>query len=180
MRSCKNLLRSIMGNTLFTFEELYTALVQVESVLNSRPLYAASDDPMDLEPLTPGHFISGGPLTQLPEASLTDIGVHRLNRWQLIQRSLQNFWKRWAAEYISSLQGRLKWRRSQQNLNLGELVILRDENAPPYRWKLGRIVELHPGRDNIVRVVSVRTGTGITKRVITKVCRVPLYTGDKD
>lgn len=169
-----------MGNSLFTFEELCTALIQVEACLNSRPLYALSNDPSDLETLTPGHFLIGGPITGLPEIDLANLNIHRLDRWQLVQRTFQNFWKRWAAEYITSLQGRSKWRKSQQDLKISNLVLISDEHVPSYQWKLGRVVELHRGPDNFVRVVSVKTVNGITKRAIHKLCPLPTRELDED
>ena len=105
-----------MGNTLFTFEELTTSLVQIEACLNSRPLSPLSSDPSDLEPLTSGHFLIGEPLTSLPDNNLTDININRLDRWEMVQRSVQEFWKRWAAEYVSNLQSRVKWKTRQENL----------------------------------------------------------------
>ncbi|XP_018371804.1 PREDICTED: uncharacterized protein LOC108766798 [Trachymyrmex cornetzi] len=180
VKSCKNLLRTVLGNTSFTFEELHTALTQVEACLNSRPLYASSNDPADLEPLTPGHFLIGGPITYLPEADLKDINIHRLNRWQVVQRTFQDFWKRLATEYVSSLQGRTKWNRTQRNLEIGDLVIIREEHTPPYQWKLGRIAELHQGQDKLIRVVSVKTIRGVTKYPVNKLCKLPVNKEDKD
>ncbi|XP_039309090.1 uncharacterized protein LOC105201565 [Solenopsis invicta] len=180
VKSCKNLLRTVLGNSNFTFEELCTALIQVESCLNSRPLYALSNDPSDLEPLTPGHFLVEGPLTSLPEINLQDINIHRLNRWQLVQRSCQDFWKRWAAEYVSSLQGRFKWQKTQQDLQIGDLVIIREDHTPSYQWKLGRVTELHRGQDNCVRVVTIRTASGVTKRAINKLCKLPIKDKEED
>jgi len=81
---------------------------------------------------------------------------------------------------VSSLQGRLKWRRSQKNLYIGNLVILRDEHTPSYRWKLGRIIELHQGRDELVRVVSIKTANSIVKRAINKLCNLPVNDDDKN
>lgn len=41
-------------------------------------------------------------------------------------------------------------------------------------WRLGRITAVHPGKDGIVRVVSVRTRTGVTNRAVSKVCLLPV------
>ncbi|XP_071573943.1 uncharacterized protein [Temnothorax nylanderi] len=174
VKSCKYHLKRVMGNTLFTFEELTTALVHIEACLNSRPLSPLSSDPSDLQPLTPKHFLVGGPLNSLPEDDLTDVKINRLDRWELIQRSVQDFWKRWAAEYVANLQSRVKWKTRQENLKVNDLVLLKEENLPPLRWKIGRVVEVHAGKDNLVRVASVRTTTGISKRAITKLCKLPI------
>ena len=66
--------------------------MQIEACLNSRPLSPLSSDPSDLEPLTPGHFLIGEPLTSLPENNLTDININRLNRGEMVKRSVQEFW----------------------------------------------------------------------------------------
>jgi hypothetical protein len=53
------------------------------------------------------------------------------------------------------------------------LVVLVEDNLPPLQWRLGRVVEVHPGTDNIVRVVSIKTISGVVKRAIKKVCVLP-------
>ncbi|XP_011858374.1 PREDICTED: uncharacterized protein LOC105555930 [Vollenhovia emeryi] len=174
VKSCKYHLKRVMGNVLFTFEELATALSQIEACLNSRPLSSMSADPMDLQPLTPAHFLIGEALTSLPDVNVTTIPLNRLDRWQMIQRVFQDFWKRWAAEYLNNLQGRSKWRIAKENLKVNDLVIIREENLPPLKWKLGRVIELHPGSDGLVRVATVRTSGNNVKRSIVKLCKLPL------
>lgn len=174
VKSCKYHLRRVMDNAQFTFEELSTVLVQIEACLNSRPLSSMSDDLMDLQPLTPAHFLVGESLNSLPELDLTEIPLNRLSHWQMIQRTLQDFWKRWAAEYLNNLQGRMKWKRAQENLKIHDLVLIKEEHLPPLKWRLGRVIELHPGKDSIVRVVTIRTSSGTLKRSITKLCKLPI------
>ncbi|GFS71842.1 integrase catalytic domain-containing protein [Trichonephila clavipes] len=75
----------------------------------------------------------------------------------------------WSTEYLNHLQTRA--RRNVQNPNLREnqLVLLKDPNTKPLDWPMGRIFEVFPGNDGLVRVVNVETSTGILKRAITKV-----------
>lgn len=173
IKSIKHHMRRIMGNTNYTFEQLTTLFAQIEACLNSRPMYAMSEDPNDLQPLTPGHFIIGEPLTKLPEPSLLHINIGRLSKWQLVQRQLQEIWSRWSTEYIPCLQQRIKWRTSANNLKPNNLVLIVDDNRPPLQWCLGRVVEVHSGSDGHVRVATVRTSTGIYRRAIAKLCLLP-------
>ena len=73
-------LRRVIGDTPLTFEELTTVLTQIETCLNSRPLIPLTDEPDDLEALTPGHFLIGSPLTSLPEPSLSTEVPNHLSR----------------------------------------------------------------------------------------------------
>lgn len=59
------------------------------------------------------------------------------------------------------------------------MVILREENFPPLKWKLGRVVELHSGSDGLVCVASVRTENGQFRRAITKLCKLPLASNEE-
>lgn len=112
-------------------------------------------------------------MTALPDPNLRDIQLNRLSRYQHLQQIIQHFWQHWSKEYISELQQRSKWKTAQMNIKIGELVLLKEDNLPPNRWKLGRIQEVHPGRDNIVRVISIKTNNGVLKRAINKVCPLP-------
>ncbi|KOC66783.1 hypothetical protein WH47_01226 [Habropoda laboriosa] len=88
---------------------------------------------------------------------------------------LQHFWQRWQAEYLHQLQQRNKWRKnSHATFGPGTLVLIKDDNLPPLKWRLGRIVELHPGTDNITRVVSIKSAEGLVKRPLTKICVLPM------
>ena len=44
-------------------ENLFTLLVQIESILNSRPLAPSSDDPNEITVQTAANFVVGRPLS---------------------------------------------------------------------------------------------------------------------
>lgn len=54
-------------NALLRYEEALTLLVQIEAIINSRPLTPVSNDPDHCEILTPAHFFIGWSLRELPE-----------------------------------------------------------------------------------------------------------------
>ncbi|XP_058839042.1 uncharacterized protein LOC131694586 [Topomyia yanbarensis] len=173
VRSAKHHILRVLGNNPVTPEDMNTLLIQVEGCLNSRPITALSTDPNDLEPLTPAHFLVGTSLQSIPEPEYEDIQTNRLNRWQLMQRNLQDFWTRWRREYLSQLQSRIKRWRPPIQVEVGKLVIIQDDNQPPLRWKMGRIHAIHPGDDGVVRVVTLKTATGMLTRPVEKICILP-------
>ena len=173
IKSTKFHLKRVIGASTLTFEEMSTLLAQIECILNSRPLCPLSNDPEDLSSLTPGHFLAFGSLNAVPEPSLLDRSVHGIHRWEIIQRMVQQFWKRWSAEYLNRLMHRPKWVSKKANINVGNLVLLKDENLPPSKWMMGRVLECHPGNDGLVRAVTLKTEGGSLKRPIAKLCLLP-------
>lgn len=178
IKSAKFHIKRIVGNIHLTAEELTTVFVQVEAILNSRPLYPMSSDPHDLSPLSPGHFLIGRPLTSLPAPDLREVKTHLLHRYAKIEQMRQHFWSRWSREYICELQQRTKWQVKKPNLEPGQLVLIKEEHSPPLKWPLGRIKQCYPGTDGCSRVADVETTKGILRRAITRLC--PLLDMDNE
>jgi len=170
VKSVKAHLKRIVSPVKLTFEELSTVLIQVEAVLNSRPL-TLIDSPDDdgISALTPGHFLIGRPLTSLPDPQGSYRAISLLKRWHLCQNLVRHFWERWSKEYLCILNKHNKWRFPTRNVAVGDVVILQERGMVPTEWPLGRIVEVYPGQDGMVRVVSVKTSRGIYHRPVTKI-----------
>ena len=169
VKSFKQHFRKVVGNVRLTYEELATTLAQIEACLNSRPLTPLPDADDGSEALTPGHFLIGKPLEALPDSPKEGSSISLLRRWRLCQALVQHFWKRWSTEYLSQLQRFGKWTTPTRNIQVGDVVCIRDEHLAPTKWPLARVVDVHPGRDDQVRVVTVRTSRGTYKRPVTKI-----------
>ncbi|BET01615.1 Pao retrotransposon peptidase [Nesidiocoris tenuis] len=174
IKQIKLLLKKVIGKSNLTFCEFNTLLIQIEAIINSRPLIPISSDPNDFVSLTPSHFLIGDTLLTPPEPDLRSLPDNRLTRWQLVQKLSQHFWARWKAEYLSELQRRCKWRTACKNLTVGTMVLLKDDQSPPLAWALGRVIEIHPGPDGEVRVVTVRTSSTTLKRSVRSLCALPI------
>ncbi|XP_038107028.1 uncharacterized protein LOC119766511 [Culex quinquefasciatus] len=174
VKSMKKHLRVVLGNTALTYEDLSTVLTQIEACLNSRPLCQLSASPDSYEALTPGHFIINQPLNLLPEPDVSHIKEGRLDKWQRIQRHVDEIWARWRDEYVATLQPRNKWQTVQQNLDPGQLVLIKNENTPPAAWELARIVAAHPDPYGVVRNVTVRRGEKEYQRPVHKLVPLPM------
>ncbi|UYV82012.1 hypothetical protein LAZ67_21000400 [Cordylochernes scorpioides] len=164
--------RRLIGETLLTYEEFLTPIVQIEACLNSRPLGPISGDPNDLAVLTPAHFLLTSSSYCVPEEDL--LSVKLLSLWKMVPRMVQHLWRQWSTDYIHNLQQRHKWRTPRPNVATGSLVLVREEHVPPAKWIMGRVVEIHPGKDGLVRVVSIRTKAGLLKRPLVKLALLPV------
>ena len=91
-----------------------------------------------------------------------------------LQLLVQKFWKHWQKEYLQELQKDPRIAKQTDQIQPGRMVILRDELLPSTRWPLARVIEVLPGPDGLVRVVTLRTIKGLIKRPITKICPLPV------
>ena len=146
VKSTKYHLKRVIGATLLNYDDMNSVLTMIEACLNSRPLSPLSNDPSDLEPLTPGYFLIGEALNTPPEPDITHIPVNRLSRYQLTEQIKQSFWKRCSQEVLYQLQQRIKWTNSQtRQPHIEVLVVLKEDNISPLQCPIGRICDLHPG-----------------------------------
>jgi hypothetical protein len=165
VKSMKYHLRRTLGSHIATYEGLSTLLAEFEACLNSRHLCTLSDDPFNQTYLSPEHFLIVEPL--IPSIDFTNVKCNRLSRWQTYHQQLQQFWQRWSSDYLQSLQQRQQWQKTFPNLQTGDLVLLTEDNTTPLHWPTAVITETHPGKDNSVCVVTLRTPKGTLKRPIT-------------
>ncbi|XP_067214143.1 uncharacterized protein [Linepithema humile] len=160
--------------TLIIADAHQRTLHGVEAVLNSRPLCPFTDDPDDVQALTPAHFLIESSLATIPEPSLETVKTSHLSRWQLTRQMLDSFWSHWSKECLQRYLVMYKWNKETPPLKEGSLVLVVDERYPPSKWPLGRVISSHPGKDGKIRVVTVRTQASTFKRPIVKLCPLPV------
>ena len=90
--------------------------------------------------------------------------LHCRRQWRQAQYLANLFWKRWIKEYLPTLQERKKWNEPRENLKVGELVLLADENYPRGQWPLARVVEVFESEDGYVRSAKVLTSCTVVTR----------------
>lgn len=112
VHSTKRHLEKVVAQAKFSYDELNTALTEIEAIINSRPLTVLSPDDVE-EPLTPSHLMVGRRLLSLPDNldyselgdedyDMTSKSVQR--RVKYLSNTLNHFWKRWSKEGCSQNQ----------------------------------------------------------------------------
>lgn len=174
VKSVKHHLRRILNDRTPSYQEITTLLCEIEACLNSRPLAPHTEAVDGLDVLTPSHFLIGSAATAIPSPSLLDFSERSLTRWQLYRQLLESFWKHWSADYLLSLQHRSKWLRPEENVKVGQIVLIKLPDLPPTKWPLARVIRCFPGSDNLVRAVQVSTEKSVYDRPIAKIVVLPV------
>ncbi|XP_058828052.1 uncharacterized protein LOC131687963 [Topomyia yanbarensis] len=173
VKVAKKHLHRQLGNARLSFEDMCTVLAQIEASMNSRPLTPLTEDPNDLNSLTPGHFLIGNAIHSMPNPDVRCIPTNRLDHYQRMQLLHQQFWHRWRTEYLQELQRETSVHSANTNIKPGQLVVILDEFLAPLKWPLARIISIHPGPDDLARVVTLRTAKGVIQRPVVKICLLP-------
>lgn len=142
----------------------------MEAILNDRPITKVSEDPNDLEPLTPNHILLLKGKSILPPGLFEKADLYIKRRWRQVQYIAELFWKRWTSEYLLVMQERQKWTRPKRGFSEGDIVIIADATAPRGSWLMGRVLSTTADSRGLIRSVKVQTKTSILDRPITKLC----------
>uniref|UniRef100_A0A182XPV1 DUF5641 domain-containing protein n=1 Tax=Anopheles quadriannulatus TaxID=34691 RepID=A0A182XPV1_ANOQN len=141
-------------------EILNGGLIEVEGIINSRPLIEVPVSLDEGSPLTPNHFLLGSSGGAKPLSTLNDSPAALRNTWQACQHYTNEFWKRWIASYLPSLVKRVKWFNPNKPLQNGDVVLITDELVPRGCWPMGRMVETIPSTNGEIRRARIKTTSG--------------------
>ncbi|GFS84511.1 hypothetical protein TNCV_4606841 [Trichonephila clavipes] len=63
---------------------------------------------------------------------------------------------------------------AKPNLKEDAIVLIKEE-GPPGTWPMVRVLQVHPGNDGLVRVAAVKIQDSVYKRLVHKLCKLPIY-----
>lgn len=187
VRSVKTALKSVLNAQHPKEKVLRSLLIEVEAVINSRPLTYVSLE-SDAEPsITPNCFLLGTPGGTCTPGEFSDHDLCSRKQWRIVQQLTNHFWRRWIQEYLPILTKRSKWFEKQRNLEVGDVVVMFDSKAPRNTYKRGVIKRVYPGPDGQVRTVDVKTTNKkkVYRRTVRKLAwlgvkRLPWVSSDSD
>ncbi|XP_058652120.1 uncharacterized protein LOC131552381 [Onychostoma macrolepis] len=156
IRSVKTALYRVVGSQTVTEEVLHTVLLEVEGMLNAKPLGYVSSVPKDLDPVTPNVLLMGRRDGSLPQVVYPKSELLSRRRWRHSQVLADQFWSSFIKNYLPSLQSRQKWYSTSTDINLGSVVLMVDPQLPRAYWPIGRVTKVYPSADGHVRTVDVK------------------------
>ncbi len=172
IRTVRRAMNSVVKQQVLDDEGLHTLMCEIESTINSRPITRNSDQPCDLEPLTPNHLLQLKRKPNLPPGVFTKTDNYCKRRWRQVQYLANLFWQRWLVEYLPLLQERQKWHDTRRNLRIGDVVLVVDSNAPRNSWPMGVVLETIPDKLGFVRQAKIKTAMNTLLRPIDKLCLI--------
>ena len=144
--------------------------------LNNRPITALPSSPDDWTALTPNAILTGSLADDVPPDKFLKADAYR-NSWKNTQYLLDKFWKQWLMQYLPLLQPKQKWFGSTKNFQVGDLVLMLDENYLRGQWPKALVTNVMPDKTGLVRRVRVRKADGaIYCRDIRKLCLLEGHT----
>jgi hypothetical protein len=183
VKSIKRSLKKVIGKQKMTLPELQTIMFEVADIINSRPIGRIPNDPDDGKCLTPNDLLIGRSSSENPQGIFTDKGNPHI-RHEFIQRVVKSWWDTWYRDVFPTLMPRKKWHINKRNVQVGDLVLLKDPSPLICKYNKGVVVQVFPGQDGKVRNLSIRTANGKEyQRHVTKVvviCPVDGWGNDED
>ena len=140
----------MVGRAKFSYDEMHTAIVEIEAIVNSRPLAYIYPDDLE-QPLTPSHLLAGCRLLSLPDHltyhepeededfELTTESLQR--RAKHLNSMLNHFWRRWSREYLLELRDthcQRSTENSHKSIETGDMVLIHDQDHPRGLWKMAK------------------------------------------
>ena len=157
IRVTKHYLKTAIEGKRLTFVEIQTVLCEVSQIMNSRPLGVYSrpgTDPLDGGPITPNHLLLGRATGTIPDLKFEN--VSNVKRMQFLNSIVTEFWNKWRLVVFHSLVPQYRWHKSQRNVEIGDIVLLKEDEAKVSEFKLGQVIGVKTSKDGLVRSVKVR------------------------
>ena len=158
VRSTKRCLKKTLGTARVSYEELLSVVVEIEGMLNSRPLTYVDDELRS--PLTPSQLIIGRRLLSKEEKTPSKTPPTRSElsrRAKYLTTVLSHFWKRWQKECLTELR---VYHNCQLKNRQPNFVCIHKDRTPRLFWNMGVVKSLITGRDGFHRGAVVRTRSG--------------------
>jgi hypothetical protein len=147
----QQLWRTFEGKRL-THEETLTVLAEAVHKINSRPL--TWNPRPEGEPLCVQDLMLGRTKPGQAEVKF-ESGKKLIKRFENVQRTQQEFWKRWIEEVFPERLKQSKWKQEKRDLKVGDIVLRKDETAAGQTYKYAKVVRVHVSTDGKVRAADI-------------------------
>ena len=170
VKSVKLSLNKLLNNQVYNEEEYRTIFAEVTSIVNSRPLWPASEGDIFQPPITCNDLLKPRGLPRDPPEM--NVSENPKKRYEHIQRVVNDWWKIWLLNFTPNLQCRSKWSKERRNVAVGDIVLIIDPTVRRSQWQMAIVEKVYQGDDGRVRSARVKTVSGSYDRPITEFCLI--------
>ncbi|XP_055947057.1 uncharacterized protein LOC129980699 [Argiope bruennichi] len=172
----KDLLKEVLNRACLSYEKLNMILCYCEDIVNSRPITYVSEH-HDLEHITPSSFLRKRRENGIPDLDHLELSPEYFRKRRLYRCKLQEDPRnRFRLEYLWQLRQQTKKMIKTHDFKVGEVVIVEVTNQKRLNWPLGKITEIFPGKDGLVRLVKVKTKKGEFLRPVQRLYALEVQT----
>lgn len=157
---------------------LRTVFIEIEGMLNSKPLGYTSSEVADPDPVTPNCLLMGRRDASLPQVVYEGPEILGQRRWRHSQILADHFWRRFLKHYLPGLQDRQKWQKQSANLQIGDIVMIVDNQLPRALWPVGKVSQVFPGPDSRIRSAEVTVKGRTYVRPVARLVTLPALPKD--
>ena len=154
VKTTKRALECAIGETVLTFSELQTCMMEAAQLVNQRPIGKTPSDPDEGSYLCPNDLILGRSSSSIPQGEFKERSSNK-HRLDFIQSLTSAFWKRWIREVFPNLVIQPKWHTERRNVQVGDVVLVQDSNTVRGHWKMALVTGVVPSEDGKVRRVKL-------------------------
>ncbi|KAL0147788.1 hypothetical protein M9458_056904 [Cirrhinus mrigala] len=173
IKSVKASLQVVLKDHTVSEEVLSTVLIEVEGILNSKPLGYVSSDIADPDPVTPNLLLMGRRDASLPQAVYGPSNLLGRRRYRHSQVIADHFWTQFLRNYLPCLQLRQKWQNITPNLAVDQVVLIADSQLPRAQWPVGKVTRVLPSDDGAIRAAEVDIKGNRYTRPVAKLIVLP-------
>ena len=110
---------------VLTILELQTVFFEVADLLNQRPIGVKTKHPDQGTYLCPNDLLLGRVTSTAPSGFIEQV-VNLSARGQFVPRIVTSFWQKWMQDVFHIMIVRSKWHTSKRNLQINDLVLVKD------------------------------------------------------
>ena len=138
------------------WDEFITLVKEAEAIVNSTPLAESVVSPDEPHPISPSMLLNQREYPALTQSfTEQELMANGRRRWKRVQVLADRFWDLWKKQYLSELHFRSKWINPSKNLEVGDVVLVK-ESSPRPSWPIAIVHKTLPSSDNLVRKVILR------------------------
>jgi hypothetical protein len=84
-----------------------------------------------------------------------ETGKQLTRRFENVQRTKEEFWKRWIEEVFPEMLKQHKWTRDKKDIKVGDIMLRKDETGAGQTYKYARVSKVHVSSYGRIRAADV-------------------------